>query len=239
MKIAVCDDERAIREGIKRLIENRVPDCSIGLFSSGEELLNSQERFDITFLDIQMDGMDGIRAARELRNRGEDTILIFVTALKEYVFEAFDLSTFHYLLKPVSREKFQEVFGRAMAAAEQNQRKKGDVLLVKSKNRNVRVEKRRILYVESQEEKQILHLSRENLTVKTRMSELEKQLGESFYRCHRGYLVNMSYIAEYDSDSVTLDNGEQVYMSRRKYAAFVEAYLKFLRKGGELYGIFH
>ena len=78
MKIAVCDDERSIRESIKRLIEDRVSDYSIELFSSGTELLNSQEHYDIIFLDIQMGGMDGIRVARERRNRGEDTILIFL-----------------------------------------------------------------------------------------------------------------------------------------------------------------
>lgn len=56
----------------------------------GRELLASGKRFDIVFLDIQMEGMNGIEAARGLRERREDTVLVFVTGIKDYVFDAFD-----------------------------------------------------------------------------------------------------------------------------------------------------
>lgn len=64
------------------------------------------------------------------------------------------------------------------------------------------------------------------------MEELNAQLGEEFYRCHRGYIVNLAYIAEYDKDSITLTNGSKVYISKKKYGDFVKAYMWYLQNGG-------
>ena len=81
---------------------------------SGEALLEADEQIDILFLDIQMPGKNGMETARALRKRGMDTILIFVTAIEEYVFQAFDVGAFHYLVKPFEQEKFAEVLRNAI-----------------------------------------------------------------------------------------------------------------------------
>lgn len=104
MTIAICDDEKIICSQVEKLVKNQEPNCDIKLFDSGEELLKEQGKFDIIFLDIQMDGINGIETARILRNKKEETILIFITGIKEYVFEAFDVSAFHYLLKPIEEK---------------------------------------------------------------------------------------------------------------------------------------
>ena len=67
------------------------------------------------------------------------------------------------------------------------------------------------------------------------MKELQKELGNSFYRCHRGYLVNMAHIAEYSSDTIEMDNGEKVYLAKEKYPEFVREYMRYLRNGGAAY----
>ena len=90
MDIAVVDDEKAIREHICGLVEEQQPESRIEAYATGGELLASGKRFDIVFLDIQMEGMNGIEAARGLRERREDTVLVFVTGIKDYVFDAFD-----------------------------------------------------------------------------------------------------------------------------------------------------
>ena len=101
LNIAICDDEQIIREQIKELIEKEIPGVCTGLYETGDALLAAGKQFDIVFLDIQMEGTDGIETAKRLRQRDEDTILIFITGIREYVFQAFDVAAFHYLLKPI------------------------------------------------------------------------------------------------------------------------------------------
>ena len=105
LNIAICDDEKIIREQIKELAEKEMPGVCAGLYETGDALLAAGKQFDIVFLDIQMEGTDGIETAKRLRQRDEDTILIFITGIREYVFEAFDVAAFHYLLKPIEEDK--------------------------------------------------------------------------------------------------------------------------------------
>lgn len=123
LKIAVVDDEKTIREQIVKLIEKQIYDCHVSMFSSGEELNACEKRFDIVFLDVKMKGIGGIETARRLRKKSEDTVLIFVTGIKEYVFDALDLYAFQYLLKPINERKFAEVLERAIREAEKNTEK--------------------------------------------------------------------------------------------------------------------
>ena len=113
LNIAVCDDEKAIREQINELIEKEKAGISTDLYETGDALLAADKKFDIVFLDIQMEGTDGIGTAKKLGERDEDTILIFITGIREYVFQAFDVAAFHCLLKPVEEDKFHEVLHRA------------------------------------------------------------------------------------------------------------------------------
>lgn len=230
MYIAVVDDEKVIREDICELIEKQRPESSVEAFSTGEELLASEGRFDIVFLDIQMDGMNGIEAARSLRERQEETVLIFITGIKEYVFDALDLYAFQYLLKPLNEKKFVEVLDRAVKEAGRKKEKRG--LFIKA--RNLTLDQTDILYIESRGKKVEIHTARdkESIEIYASMEELEGQLGEGFYRCHRAYIVNMAHITEYSSDSILLTNGDKVYLAKKKYGEFVKAYMWHLQNGG-------
>ena len=101
MKVAICDEEKDSCGQLRQLIRRQEPDCEVICYLSVREFLEARQHFDILLLDIQMEGMRGMEAARALRISGEDTVLIFVTAGKEYAAEAFEMSAFHYLLKPV------------------------------------------------------------------------------------------------------------------------------------------
>lgn len=108
LQIAVCDDEKSMGDYLKQLIERRLADekgYRVKVFSSGAELLKYGSDFDIFFLDIDLKDMSGIEMAKSLRRESE-AVIVFVTALKEYVFDAFDVQAFQYLLKPIDEEKF-------------------------------------------------------------------------------------------------------------------------------------
>ena len=235
IRIAIVDDEKVIREQIKKLIEKKQTESVIDTYCSGEEFLLADRGYDIVFLDIQMDGINGIDAARALRQKAEDTVLIFVTGVKEYVFDAFDVGAFHYLIKPLEEIKFSSVYDRAALEAGKKKRQGMGQLFVKTRNRNVTLEQSDILYIESRAKKVEIHTRTDIIEAYAGIGELEKQLSENFYRCHRGYLVNMAFISEYSSDSITLNNGETIILTKEKYGEFVKVYMRYLKNGGGIF----
>lgn len=236
IEIAVCDDEAIIREQIQQFIKKKLPATHIETYSTGEELLASNINFDLAFLDIQMEGLNGMDTARALRAKAEETILIFVTGSKEYVFEAFDVSAFHYLLKPLMEEKLDEVLERALDEVNRRKMQEKKQLLIQTRNRNYNLDQNTILYLESRGKKVEIHTSGEAIEVYASISKLEEQLGSGFYRCHRGYLVNLSYITEYRTDRIRLSNGDEVYLAKEKYQSFVKTYMRYLKDGGMTHG---
>lgn len=229
MRVAICDDDRESCARLRSLIKKQEPDCEVVCFDAGKRFLEDRRSFDILLLDIQMEEMSGIEVARILRIKQEKTILIFVTALKEYAAEAFEVSAFSYLLKPVEPEKFCRVFESACEEVRKMESAGGEQLFFQTKARSFVVQKREILYVESHKRKVEIHTLGENITVYATMKSMEELLGEGFFRCHRGYLVNLAYVAEYGTGTVRLKNGETVYLAREKFSEFSRAHTRYLR----------
>ncbi len=231
MNIAVCDDEVRGRERILTLLEKEFSQAQTCEFDSGMKLIEKVEEGycpDIVLLDIAMEGMDGMETARRLR-RMTDAILIFVTGVKEQVFEAFDVGAFHYLMKPVDQDKMLDVLRRA--AQEIERRQSGPkYLLVKTEGSHRRIPVDDILYVENNGRKVILHMKTECLEYYERMNHLEDVLGDGFYRCHRGYLVALSAISGYDHESITVGQGDKIYLAKQKYSEFVKRYCRYLKE---------
>ena len=106
LQIAICDDEQFYREKIQALVrkylDNHDLTYEFHLFSSGKDFLNQAEnsvKFDIVFMDISMDAMDGIRTAMQMRTFHSDTFLVLVTAFIDYVLEGYKVNAVRYLLK--------------------------------------------------------------------------------------------------------------------------------------------
>lgn len=107
MQIAVCDDEKEIRDMFAEKIRKWYPKADLLLYQSGEELLLSNRQPDILLLDIQMPEKNGMEVAKELRRNTKEIIIIFVTALDDFVFQAFDVGAFHYLVKLLMMENLR------------------------------------------------------------------------------------------------------------------------------------
>ena len=237
MKIAVCDDDRAARERMISLIKEQTDTAELTAFPNGEELLKSKENFDIYFLDMEMGQVSGMDAARQIRRRQEEkgspkSIIIFVTGYDKYMNDAFDVSAFHYLLKPVNEEKLRTVFDRALkelSAAEESAKR---YILIKNSGVQQKVYLNDICYIESANKKVIIHTAAGVLETYGKMEDLEQMAGNAFYRCHRCYLVNMGKIASYSASAIQVTNGDTLILAQKKYAEFVRRYMKYARDGG-------
>lgn len=175
--------------------------------------------------------INGMELARRIRasEGGPQPLIIFVTGYENYVYDAFDVDAFQYLLKPVDPQKFAEVFRRAaerITAGGQQQQKK---LVIQYAGTNRVLPLSDIYYMESQGHKIVLHLKDTTLEYYARLGELEQALQGQFCRIHKGFLVNLAYVEGYSRAEVTLANGDKLNLSKYKYDGFVKAHLRFIR----------
>ena len=240
IRIAICDDEANTRAYLSALIWAQSCPCEIVEYASADDCLADTREFDLLFLDIELapsgDHLDGMALARTIRERttGPQPVIIFVTGYERYVFDAFDVGAFQYLLKPVDEEKFAQVFTRAVAQIGTAREKPGPVLTLQSANASKTVPLDSIYYIESSNHKVELHLKDGVFACYAKIGDLEVELQGQFFRIHKGYLVNLSYVDGYSKSEVTLTNGERLLLSKYKYQDFVKAYLRFLKRGAGL-----
>lgn len=238
MKIAVCDDEKEIRDMFAEKIGKLCPEADLWLYQSGEELLLSDKEPDILLLDIQMPGKNGMETAKELRRKNKRAIIIFVTALDDFVFQAFDVGAFHYLVKPFDDRKFTEVLQNAIEQSEdrrglEDAGRKGEMpsLIITTGGKHIAVNLEDIVYAEVFDRKVILHTMDADIEYYGKMRELEEKAGDEFYRIHRSFLVNFGYIRKYDATTVYLEKG-QALMAKQNYQGFVKQYLRYNQRKG-------
>lgn len=234
MNIAICDDEKVILESLKVKTERLFPNAAVKTYSSGEALLAEKQIPDIVLLDIQMQGMNGMETAGKLRNRTADTVIIFVTADTSFVFEAFDVGAFHYLVKPFTDEKFAEVMKKAaencrniMDKTEDNDR----YIMVQNKGIHTKIYVSEIVYAEVYNRKVIIHTTEDEIEYYGKLTELAQELGNDFFQTHRAYLVHLKYVTRYDANSVMMKGGNAI-MSKANFPEFVKAYLRYNQRKG-------
>ena len=200
IKIAICDDEANIRAYLSSLIQAQDCPCEIVEYASAGDCLADTQKIDLLFLDIELapsgSGLDGMALARKIRERATVTqpVIIFVTGYERYVFDAFDVGAFQYLLKPVNEEKFAQVFARAaeQIAANRENPQKGRVLTLQSANTSKTIPLDSIYYIESSNHKVELHLKDGEFACYAKIGDLEVELQDQFFRIHKGYLVSIS-----------------------------------------------
>ena len=203
---------------------------SVECFSSGYALLKSSEEFDVIFLDIQMERPDGMETARLLRQRDNHSLLVFVTVLKECVFDAFQVEAYDYLLKPLDSARFRQTMDRALGWLERDAAK--NLVIQRGSGCQV-VLLSDLMYCEVLGRKIYLHKNDGRVVdYYDRLEELEQRVDSRFFKCHRSYLVNLDYVSGCQGGQVLLQRGERLPVSRLRERELTQALLRHMKERG-------
>ena len=231
IRIAICDDEKHMSDYIKTITSDffrkKNREIHIRTFAGGEELLNYDGQIDILFLDIQMKDMNGMETARKLRAGKFRGFLIFITVLKEMVFQSFEVQAYDYLVKPVDEKQFERTMERCLASMQNTGE---DSLLVQKgyEGRIIRTDE--IVFCEIIDRKIYLNLvSGEVVDYYERIENLETKLDDHFFRCHRSYLINLKHLKGYKKGTAYMDNGREIPVSRLRSREFSGVVLRYMK----------
>ena len=177
-----------------------------------------------------MEGMDGMETARRCRELAYEKILVFLSSSRKYVFEAYDVEAFHYLVKPVDQEKLKNILKRATEKEREFSR---DYIVISRERQKRKLFLDTVRYFEIRGRQIDVHEEKGIFTYYEQIGILEKQLeGKGFFRCHKSYLLNLKYVEGYNRQEALLDNGERIIIAKRRYEEFCQAILAYMRENG-------
>lgn len=226
LKIAICDDDRGITSHLEKILENYTKQSSvqieIEIFFDGKALIQHIEQqttnYDLIFLDIEMEQMDGMETARRIREKNKLVLLIFVTSHTNYAIEAYSVHPFQFIVKPFDEKKVITYFQQAYEVLTS-----GEFYYEYKYNKIYhRIMVNDIMYFEST--KRIIHIHLKDGTSKQyydKMKSVQEKLQKSnadFWRIHQSILVNARYVVKKAFDYVELADGTilQISEDRRK-----------------------
>lgn len=238
LSIAVCDDMpiecAELAERIENILDNVGTEFSLKRFFDGKELLKCVESFDIIFLDIKMPEISGMELAKQMRENDRGSIIVFVTSAKEYVYEAYDVEAFHFLLKPVNEDKLKNVLKKAVVKVTACNNE--DFLIISSKHQIKKILLIDILYIESVGRTVKIHCTDGIIETYRQIGDLEQTLSDKhFFRCHKSFLLNLEYVSRFDKAEIVMENGDTVFLARKCAKIFQKEIISYMKmKGGIL-----
>lgn len=248
MKIAICDDEKRDLLQIASLLEafrhNRKAELFYLSFQSATELLASMDNrdYDLLLLDMLMPGVNGMQAAREVRERNSQIEIVFLTSSPEYAVESYSVRAHYYLLKPTTEEKLFPILDRLMA----NFKRPEDTLRIKTQSSVLNLPYGKIEYIEVSAKKLYFYLTDgDKREIAGNLTDYERSLLKrpGFIKVHRSYLINLQWVQELRPGELVTVTGRRVPVARTAYPQVRTAYTQFLfeeveelaqNRGGEL-----
>lgn len=212
MKIAICDDNMeyitVLQDYLDSMNNNELRHDT---FMSGEALICAYEKrkanYDVVFLDMEMNGMDGIDTAIRIRNMDRHVIIIFVTSHTKYMQKSFECEPFRFLVKPVSLEVFKKTYDAICIRLSQER-----TTFVFSEGRDrIRLYSEDIIYFEKRSH--LIYIYTENEIYKTRKSmvDLVDCVDKNIF-CfpHKSFIVNMNFIKKIDEKGINLYGSDEI-----------------------------
>ncbi len=231
LNIAICDDEAYYRSQIESLVREYLSGKDvlfcIKQFKSGREFCEEPEntrRFHIIFLDIEMEGMDGMETAYFIRKRNSEMDIVFITVVSDYVFEGYRVNAVRYIMK----NDMEKLIPECLTDILKRRRYRGHKMLFSFVGGERTVFLDDILYIESQSHKLQFKTKERILVMYGRINEMESRLEKyCFLRCHQSFLVNMGHIEKIRNYRIYLSDGSEVPVARPRYSEVKRDFLRY------------
>ncbi len=213
--VLVCDDlqkERGRLIGMLRSSEGaRGVELAVETASDGGELLSMwrPERWELIFLDIYMAQLDGVSAARKLREMDDRCEIVFITTSRDHGMEGYELHALDYLTKPYSQADVDAVLDWFLQKRAEKRRE----LTVRTSEGEERIRLQEILWIESRGHTCDIHTLARTVSVRRSIDELSEGVDAAFFRCHKSFLVNLRHVSEINRNMFLLDGGDSVPIS--------------------------
>lgn len=232
IKIAIVEDDdnyaKTLERYIKRYEEETTERFSIIRFGDGEDIAEEYKAgCDIILMDIEMQFMDGMSAAKKIRQVDEEVVIIFITNMPQYAMQGYEVEALDYVLKPINYYAFSQRLERAILRMRKRNKK---YVSVSYKGGVQKIGVSDIYFVEVQNHDLIYHTKDGNLVVRGTIRELEDTLkGESFFRCNKAFLINLEYVDGFDGvDAIVA--GEKVQVSRNRKKEFMDVLNNYINE---------
>lgn len=229
LEVAICEDSPEERERLLALIEKADASAHCTTFTDGESFLGEFRpgKYDLIFMDIYMGGMTGVETVTRLRELDEEVPIAFATTSTEHTLESYRLNVLKYIEKPVGQKAVQEIIQLARLKKESRPH-----LHFKIDGSEVNIPLDSIIYMEQKGHELLIHVADgEPVRVNEKLDSVEPLLaGQSFYRCHKSYLVSLACIKSYDKELMvfTMKDGKNVHIRRESLGEARRAYEDFL-----------
>lgn len=227
MRVAIVDDLSMDSAVLSDLLTARLPSSVfVDVYDSGERFLDSTSKYDLIFLDIVMEGLDGIETARRLRKRDMGCLIVFLTGSSEYAWDAFPVHPFDYLLKPVDEKRLEQVLCEAKRALERRER----MLALKVGRQTETVGISAIGHVCARDHYVCVALTQgRELKCYMKFSEIQALLRDEprFLACNRGVLINMDEVRSFDGECFVMNDGQRFAVRLSERAQIGERFCNY------------
>ena len=237
MNIAIVDDiaaERALLRGhLERQLSRRNIQAKLLEYESGEAFLSAcaKLQFAILFLDIYMDGVNGIETAKQFRKTDPRCLLIFTTTSTDHALEGFGVRAMHYLVKPYTEEAISDLVDEILARIPAPEKQ----MTLKLNGTEVPLPFSSFIYAEHFSHMIHIHTTQSTvLTVRQSFKDFTAPLKADarFFLCSRGTVVNLEHAVDFDGSVFLLDDGSRVPVSRDLSKAARQAFMTHLFEKG-------
>lgn len=232
VNIGICDSDIYTQNKIEALLEKFCEESKLKMeisqYCNGEEICKRAQlsQIDILFLDVKMNELSGIDVAKELRKVNYNAKLIFISKTSECIPDLFDYEASGYIGKPIDEDKFNRAIWRVSKRLLQS----GEKFYYSAARCLYNVEKRKIVYFESNAHIILIHKENNELEkFRDKLSNVGKQLSSpEFLRIGKSYIVNLNKVKKMNRKSVIMDDGSKIAISRNYSNEVIKAYCEFM-----------